>query len=148
VLQSAKVLEYLPRTLARTDAPRLLRELQHVVITHALAELGDELHESIVLRFRHGGVVGFAAWHNGVGQGVTLVRPMPRRLAVEQLRIELGLLQLEFVTCELPNCWQQVRATLKGLPRAHKNRAGQQCTLGRALIRSPWFVGPLREGES
>ena len=148
VLQPAKKLDVLPRTLARTDAPRLLRELQHAVITHALAELGDELLESVLLRFRHGGVAGFVAWHNGVGQGVFLLRPMLRTLTVEQLRIELGLLQLQYVTCELPNCWQEIRATLKGQPRAHKNRAGQQCTLGRALLRSPWFVGPLPERES
>lgn len=143
VLQPAKKLEVLPRTLARTDAPRLIRELQHVVITHALAELGDELLESVLLRFRHGGVAGFVAWHNGVGQGVFLTRPMLRTLTVEQLRIELGLFVPEYVTCELPNCWQEVRATLKRYPRAHKNRAGQPCTVARALIRSPWFVGPV-----
>ncbi len=142
VLQAAKKLEVLPRTLARTDAPRLARELQRVRITHALAEDGDELVESVLLRFQHGGVSGFIAWHNGVGQGATLTRPMPRRLTVEQLRIELGLLEVVQVTCELPNCWQKVRARQDGRPRAHKNRAGAPCTLGRVLLRSPWFVGP------
>ena len=143
VLQPAMVLDALPKGLARTDAPRLIRELQHTRITHALAETGGELLESVLVRFQHGGVAGFAAWHNGVGQGVYLVRPMLRTLTVEQLRIELGLLVPAFVTCELPNCWQRVRATQKGYPYAHKNRAGQKCTVARALICSPWFVGPV-----
>lgn len=148
VLQAAKKLEVLPRMLSRTDAPRLVRELQRVQITHALAEDGDELVESVLLRFEHGGVVGFIGWHNGVGQGVTLLRPMLRRLTVEQLRIELGLLQVVQVTCELPNCFQTVRARRDGRPYVHKNRAGEKCTLGRVLLRSPWFVGPEREASS
>jgi hypothetical protein len=144
VLQAAKTLEHLPRMLSRTDAPRLIRELQQTRVTQALAEVGDELVESVLVRFRHEGVAGFAAWHNGVGQGVTLLRPMPRQVTIEQLRIELGLLQLQYVTCELPQCFQEIRATAQGRPRAHKNRAGQKCTLGRVLLRSPWFVGPER----
>jgi hypothetical protein len=150
VLQPARRLEALPKDLARTDAPRLVAELQESVITHALAEdpETDELVESILIRFRHAGVIGFAAWHNGVGQGVTLQRPMMRRTTVEQLRIELGTLQLQHVTCELPNCFQVIRATQAGRPRAHKNRAGQKCTLGRVLLNSPWPIGPQREEDS
>jgi hypothetical protein len=143
VLQAAKTLEHLPRMLSRTEAPKLVRELQQVAITHALAEDGDELIESILLRFRHGAVEGFVAWHNGAGTGVTLLRPMPRRVTIEQLRIELGLLKLEYVTCQLPNCFHEIRAKQDGTPRAHKNRLGRPCTLGRVLLNSPWFIGPV-----
>ncbi len=144
VLQPAKTLETLPRTLSRTDAAVLVRELAEVRITQALAEVGDELVDSVLVRFRHAGVVGYAAWHNGVAQGVTLLRPQPRQLRVEQLRIELGLLKLEYVTCELPNCFHEIRAKQDGRPRAHKNRLGQPCTLGRVLLMSPWPIGPER----
>lgn len=141
-------LETLPRTLARTDAPRLVAELQQTSITWALAEVGDEAVESVLVRFRHEGVEGYAAWHNGAGQGVTLVRPQLRRTTVEQLRIELGTVKLVHVLCTLPNCAQEVRAKQDGYPRVHNNRAGKKCTVARALLNSPWFVGPLPEGEA
>lgn len=145
---SREVLESLPSFLGRTEAPRLLAELAETRITRAVAEVGDELVESVLIRFRHAGARGFAAWHNGAGQGVTLVLPQLRRLSVEVFRIEFGLLKLRYVMCDLPNCYQEIRAKADGWPRVHKNRAGQPCTVARVMINSPWFVGPLREGDS